>query len=85
MIPNALRMDGFAVAEHIRDHPALAGVTILMLTSDNRAGDAARARALGMASYLVKPVRRADLLDAIHRAIERPSGRHSPRTLPSGA
>jgi two-component system sensor histidine kinase/response regulator len=65
-------MDGFAVAEHIRDHPALAGVTILMLTSDNRAGDAARARALGMAGYLVKPVRRADLLDAIHRAIERP-------------
>ena len=67
-------MDGFAVAEHIRDHSALAGVTILMLTSDNRAGDAARSRALGMSGYLVKPVRRADLLDAIHRAIEQPRG-----------
>ena len=63
-------MDGFQVAEHIRDHPSLAGVTILMLTSDNRSGDAARARSLGMSSYLVKPVRRSDLLDAIHKAME---------------
>src|SRR6185503_3768695 len=43
--------------------------TILMLTSDNRVGDAARSRELGMPTYLVKPVRRADLLDSIRSSI----------------
>jgi CheY-like chemotaxis protein len=36
-----------------------------MLTSDERTGDATRARALGLAGYLVKPVKRAALLDAV--------------------
>jgi PAS domain S-box-containing protein len=63
-------MDGFAVAEHIRSHPNLAGTTILMLTSDNRAEDAARCRDLGVNAYLVKPVRRAELLHAITVALE---------------
>jgi CheY-like chemotaxis protein len=66
-------MDGFEVGRYIRNHPALAGMVILMLTSDNRAGDAARARELGMQVYLAKPVRRADLLDAIRTALEQPS------------
>ena len=36
-----------------------------MLTSDERTGDATRARSLGLAGYLVKPIKRADLLDAV--------------------
>jgi CheY-like chemotaxis protein len=83
-------MDGFAVAGHIHDHPVLAGVTILMLTSDNRAGDAARSRALGMSMYLVKPVRRSELLDAIRTAIDKrettaasgPAADSAPRQTP---
>jgi two-component system sensor histidine kinase/response regulator len=63
-------MDGFAVASYIQKHPALARVVVLMLTSDNRAGDAARSRELGIPAYLVKPVRRADLLQAIRSALE---------------
>ena len=73
-------VDGFQVAEQIHQHPTMAGTTILMLTSDNRAGDAARGRALGVAAYLVKPVKRADLLEAIQEAragtaplVERPA------------
>jgi PAS domain S-box-containing protein len=62
-------MDGFEVACHIQAHPGLAGTTILMLTSDNRAGDSVRCRDLGVANYLVKPVRRADLLEAIRSAL----------------
>ncbi|MEO9135433.1 MAG: PAS domain S-box protein, partial [Casimicrobiaceae bacterium] len=61
-------LDGFQVAERIVQHPALAETIILMLTSDNRAGDVARGRELGMAAYLVKPVKRAELLEAIHEA-----------------
>jgi PAS domain S-box-containing protein len=63
------RMDGFTVAEEIRRNPELTSMTILMLTSDNRASDAARCRELGMAAYLVKPVRRADLLAAIRTSL----------------
>jgi two-component system, sensor histidine kinase and response regulator len=58
-------MDGFAVAEAIKKDPALAGTTILMLTSAGHRGDAARCLALGIASPLVKPISQAELLDAI--------------------
>src|SRR5687767_3830680 len=57
--------DGFQVAETIHQQPALAGTTVLMLTSENRAGDIARGRALGVSAYLVKPVKQAELLEAI--------------------
>ena len=61
-------VDGFQVAEQIHQHPTMAGTTILMLTSDNRAGDFARSRDLGVSAYLVKPVKRAELLEAIQQA-----------------
>jgi PAS domain S-box-containing protein len=64
-------MDGFGVAEHIRSHPSTVGAVLLMLTSDGRASDAARARELGIQVYLVKPVRRIDLLEAVATALER--------------
>ena len=35
-------VDGFEVAEAIHRSPTMAGTTILMLTSENRAGDIAR-------------------------------------------
>jgi PAS domain S-box-containing protein len=61
-------VDGFQVAEQIHQSPTMAGTTILMLTSDNRAGDFARSRDLGVAAYLVKPVKRPELLEAIQQA-----------------
>ena len=61
-------VDGFEVAEPIHQQPTMAGTTILMLTSENRAGDVARGRALGVAAYLVKPVKQAELLEAIQEA-----------------
>ena len=82
-------VDGFDVAETIHQQPALAATTILMLTSENRAGDVARGRALGVAAYLVKPVKQAELLEAIQEArggaihaAEQPSAQA--RRLPAG-
>jgi len=69
-------VDGFQVAERIHEQPSMAGTTILMLTSENRAGDVARSRALGLAAYLVKPVKKAELLEAIKEA----RGRVTPAT-----
>jgi CheY-like chemotaxis protein len=62
-------MDGFALVSRIQQDPSLAGSTILMLTSDDRPGDAARCRELNIAAYLVKPIRQSQLLDAIVTAL----------------
>ena len=58
-------VDGFAVAERIRDEPALVGVTVMLLTSDVMSGDLARCRALGVARHLIKPFTPSDLLNAV--------------------
>ncbi|MDB5311501.1 MAG: hybrid sensor histidine kinase/response regulator [Gemmataceae bacterium] len=62
-------MDGFAVAEQIQNAPELAGATIMMLSSADRAGDVARCRDLGIAVYLIKPIKQSELLDAILLAL----------------
>jgi signal transduction histidine kinase/DNA-binding response OmpR family regulator len=62
-------MDGFMVAEKIREHTELFGATVMMLTSGMPAGAAARCAELGVASYLTKPVSQAELLDAILIAV----------------
>jgi CheY-like chemotaxis protein len=46
-------------------------MTVMILTSDNRSSDIARTYKLGIGGYLVKPIRRSDLLNAISIAIGR--------------
>jgi len=58
-------MDGFTLAERIKNDPGLVGATIMMLTSAGHLGDAARCRELGISAYLVKPIRQGELLQAI--------------------
>lgn len=41
----------------------------MMLTSVGRRGDGARCREMGIAAYLVKPIRGSELLEAIRRAL----------------
>ena len=58
-------MDGFAVAERIKQTPEFATTKSIILSSTGQRGDAARCKELGVAAYLNKPVSPADLLDAI--------------------
>jgi CheY-like chemotaxis protein len=58
-------MDGFSVAERIKQDGRLARSAIIMLTSAGWRGDAARCRELGIKAYLTKPIKRSDLLQAI--------------------
>jgi CheY-like chemotaxis protein len=58
-------MDGFELAKRIKHAPELSGATVMMLTSSEYQGDAARCRELGIAAYLVKPIRKSELLTAI--------------------
>jgi two-component system sensor histidine kinase/response regulator len=63
-------MDGIEVADQIRhhglgrDHPI-----IMMLTSDDLDATKARARAVGVEVYMIKPIRRANLFEALSRAL----------------
>ncbi len=78
-------MDGFALVEHIQRSPKLAGPTIMMLSSAGQPGDLARARQLGVAAYLTKPIKQADLLDALLAAMGMQSAvapEPAPRTAP---
>jgi two-component system sensor histidine kinase/response regulator len=63
-------MDGFTLAEHIHEDPALVNATIMMLTSAGHLGDAVRCRELGISAYLVKPIRQGELLDAICQLLD---------------
>ena len=61
--------DGFGMVAAIAARPELACPTILMLTSDNRAGDATRCRELGVTSHLIKPITQAELLRTLRAAL----------------
>jgi CheY-like chemotaxis protein len=62
-------MDGFKLAEQIRQDPRLSGAVIMMLSSTGQEGDAARCRRLGISAYLIKPIRKPELLSAILTAL----------------
>jgi two-component system, sensor histidine kinase and response regulator len=64
-------MDGFGLIGHIRERERTkpSSATIIMLTSGGQRGDAARCRELGVAAYLPKPVRTAELHAAILRVL----------------
>jgi signal transduction histidine kinase/CheY-like chemotaxis protein len=68
--------DGFEVARLIRAEPQLASATIMMLSSSGQHNESARAREIGIANYLTKPVDQRDLLAAIGRAL---AGANAPR------
>ncbi len=64
-------MDGIEVAARIRirDLAPANRPIILMLTSDDLSETIARARAVGVETYMIKPIKRADLFEALDRAL----------------
>jgi len=63
------RMDGFGLVRHLKDSVKFSMPTIMMLTSGGQRGDAARCEELGIAAYLTKPVRQAELREAVIRVL----------------
>jgi two-component system, sensor histidine kinase and response regulator len=75
-------MDGFQLAEHIRQRPTPSTAAIMMLTSAGQRGDAARCRDLGIAAYLTKPVSESQLLEAVRSVLRSEAGAaKSPRLI----
>jgi CheY-like chemotaxis protein len=69
-------IDGFTLAQQIKDHPDLVRTTIMMLTSADQLGDATLCRTLGISVYLVKPVRQSELLDKICKSFQQTPSDH---------
>jgi CheY-like chemotaxis protein len=67
------KMDGFSLIEQIRQRPELSTAIIMMLTSAGHRGDGARCQELGVAAYLLKPIRQSELREAIARVLEAPA------------
>jgi len=62
-------VDGFALAHQIKQDAALGSTVIMMLTSGDRPGDVARCEQLGVAAYLLKPIKQSELFDAVVMAL----------------
>jgi len=58
-------LDGFQVAESIKEEPVLSGSVIMMLTSGDRKFAKERAKELGITDYLLKPIKWSDLKEAV--------------------
>jgi len=70
------QMDGFELLRYIKSHSQIP--TVIMLTSGSYAGDVARSRELGADAYLIKPVRRTELLRTIVQVLSA----HPPASRP---
>jgi two-component system sensor histidine kinase/response regulator len=62
-------VDGFMLAERIKQRPELAVATVMMLSSAGQPGSMARRRQLGITTHLTKPVKQAELWKAILAAL----------------
>ncbi len=63
-------IDGFELADRIQLDPNLAPDTvIIMLSSGDHPGDLARCDQIGIACYLIKPIKQSELYDAILTAL----------------
>jgi PAS domain S-box-containing protein len=68
-------MDGFAVAEQIRNSYKQQGIKVILLTSASRPSDVVRCRELGISDYLSKPIKQSELFDAIVTAMAEHGGK----------
>jgi CheY-like chemotaxis protein len=62
-------VDGFMLCEQIRGIPELADLTLVVLTSGDRAGDHTLCKQLGVAAHLLKPVKPSELLLVVLRVL----------------
>jgi PAS domain S-box-containing protein len=78
-------MDGFEVAARVKQDPQLHGAEVILLTSAGRSEDVARAKAVGVAAALSKPVKQSELWDAIVTALNVPGQQKTRGASPSAA
>jgi PAS domain S-box-containing protein len=71
-------MNGFELAEAIKADPKLAPVSLILLASVTERSHGEKAKRAGIAAYLPKPVRQAQLYECVIEVISRSRGGPSP-------
>jgi signal transduction histidine kinase/ligand-binding sensor domain-containing protein/CheY-like chemotaxis protein len=64
-------MDGFMLAQCVKNDPRFTEMNIVVLTSAGAPGDAARCRQLEVAAYLTKPIQQAQLRETLQKIMGR--------------
>jgi CheY-like chemotaxis protein len=64
-------LDGFQVAEDIKEDPALSGPVIMMLNLEDRTSGVKRGKELGITNFLLKPIKWSDLKQKVVGALDR--------------
>ena len=64
-------LDGFQVAEFIKENPVISGPVIMMLTLDDRKSGVKRGKELGITNFLLKPIKWSDLKQEVMNALGR--------------
>jgi CheY-like chemotaxis protein len=75
-------LDGFSLVQKIKEDPSLASATLMMLTSSDQKQDREFCQQLGVAGYMIKPIRPSELLDAILRAMGKETSKKRRTTDP---
>jgi two-component system sensor kinase len=65
-------MDGFELAQRIRQNERLTDCTMIMLSAAGQTENSIRCQELGISRYLIKPAKQSDLRDAILRVLSDP-------------
>jgi len=60
-------LDGFGLIEKLRGHPPLAAVPVAIISSRTSSTNRKRANALGVSTFLAKPITRKKLTDLMHK------------------
>jgi CheY-like chemotaxis protein len=66
-------IDGLALAAKIRQYAELSATRLILLTSEDRPGDLARARQFGISATLFKPLQQRELMETILRVMAYPT------------
>jgi PAS domain S-box-containing protein len=59
-------MDGFELAREIKADPTITKLPLVMLTSFREQGNSSAAKAIGIKSFLTKPIRRSQMFEAVN-------------------
>ncbi len=70
-------LDGYQTVKTIRTQGNAENLSIILLTSAGQRGDAAKCGDMGISAYLLKPVKQADLIDALRLSLGQGKGKSS--------
>ncbi len=76
-------LDGFEVAATLKANPATQDIPIIFLSARGRVEDKVRGLELGAEDYLIKPVRREEMLARVRNVLRRFEARRSAGTVES--